>query len=167
LARSAKHHARLRRFDETIQALEELRLKNIDGKYQALLCNNLAWAYLLKHDEDALNRAEKLSEIAFENYPNVPAFRGTRGCTLIAKGRADEGLKILMKVVNLNKRIDDRLNPPTDFLFAAYGYWLGSERPMSEKFLLKLRQYRGVHSPDYERVNEILTEKTEGFVNAD
>jgi hypothetical protein len=159
--------AKMGRFNETIQALEELRLTNIDRKYQALLGNNLAWAYLLKHDEDALNRAEKLSEIAFKNYPNAPAFRGTRGCTLIAKGRADEGPKILMKVVKLNKRIDDRLNPPTDYLFAAYGYWLVGERPMSEKFLLKLRQYKGVRSPDYERINEIMTAKTEGFVNAD
>jgi hypothetical protein len=134
---------KLGRADEAIGLLEALKAKGCPRQYDALVNNNLAWAYLLRFTDQSIAHAVDLSALSYKACPDHPSFRGTRGCTLVASGRVEEGLKVLTKQAKLNRRIDGRLNSPEGYLFVAYGHWLLAEKGMALAFLRKIAAYKG------------------------
>lgn len=154
---------KLLRLDEAIAILESVRKNPFDKQYEALICNNLAWAYLLKNDIVSLEAAEELSEAALSRSPNQPYFRGTRGCVLIARNQSDEGIRILSVQSKLSKRIDEKVNPPTGYLFIAYGYYQQRDYPKMERYLKHLDNYGGNWDPDYLYLFDLVKSKTENF----
>ncbi|RNI26902.1 tetratricopeptide repeat protein [Rufibacter latericius] len=65
--------------------------------YRPIVYNGLAWNYLLVEN---LAEADRFSELAYSILPTSEHIRGTRGSALIASGRYDEGIKLLINEVD-------------------------------------------------------------------
>lgn len=156
---------KLLRFDEAIKILENLEAEENDKKYDFIIFNNLAWAYLLRDYPNSIKKAEVLSEKAYELKPKVPFVRRTYGAILIELGKLDKGLQLLKKSSKLGKRIDDRINHPVGYLFVAYAYLKKGEKEKMIQYLTKLETYSDKHDLDFNHVFNILKNKTNGFDN--
>jgi tetratricopeptide (TPR) repeat protein len=61
-----------------------------------LMLNNIAYANALQGGEELLKEADKLSQQAMEAVGWIPAVKGTRGTVLVALGRFDAGIELLL-----------------------------------------------------------------------
>jgi hypothetical protein len=60
------------------------------------MMNNIAYANALLGGKDLLKEADALSQESMTAMSWLPAVRGTRGTVLVAMGRIDEGLPMLL-----------------------------------------------------------------------
>jgi Tfp pilus assembly protein PilF/Zn-dependent protease len=63
------------------------------------LLNNIAYAHAVLRDADRLDEADRYSAEAYRNAPWVPAFVGTRGTVLVARGQVEEGIALLRRAM--------------------------------------------------------------------
>ena len=110
-------------------------------EYNCLLYNNLAWINLLYYTDESIRKADEFSKMAFDMNSKVKAIISTRGCVLIALGRFNEGIKLLLQVSDLRKDIDPKTNNSTDFTFLAYAYFMTMNRDEGCKYLNRAQSY--------------------------
>jgi tetratricopeptide (TPR) repeat protein len=67
------------------------------GTLRVVLLNNIAYADAMIGDSSLLDEADQYSKEALEKIPWIPAFNGTRGTVLVAKGQVDDGIEFLKK----------------------------------------------------------------------
>jgi hypothetical protein len=72
-----------------------LRDEDLGHMDKALLQNNLAYLLFLRNGEADLDEADSLSAMAIDALPMVLAVKGTRAGVLVARGRNEEGVKLL------------------------------------------------------------------------
>lgn len=70
-----------------------------DKFVHAFLLNNLANANILFDRHELLKEADSLSAQAYQSFPWVPAFKGTRGTVLIELGELEAGIALLKKAL--------------------------------------------------------------------
>ena len=154
---------KLLKFDDARNILLSLLAEKHDTFYDALIYNNLAWCFLLKHDEQSLINADDYSKMAFSKFPQSSFISGTRGCIMIERGSVYDGIKLLKKNINLNKEVDKKTNNPVSFFFIGYGYFKNGQPEKAEKYLQHLNTYPEKLDPDYEYLFNIIKNKTNYF----
>jgi len=154
------------KIEETIALLEPLKETYKDDPYKFLLYNNLAWAYMLKFEEQALEKADEYSKIAFQLCPQSQYAINTRGCVLIEKGEFEDGIGILRKTINIRKRVDKKTNNPVNFIYIAYGHYLKGEYLKALKYARKVEINSETLDLDDKQVFRHVIVKTENFKNA-
>ena len=85
-------------YNLAIKEYESIRLKT---KSNAIVLNNLAWAYSQKNSQ---KKALELSKQAFEIAPNSSAVADTYGYILLKNGYKQESLKVLKQAVALSPK---------------------------------------------------------------
>lgn len=149
--------------DEAIKILEDLKDSSDDNKYDTLIYNNLAWAYILKLDNKSLCKAEKYSSVAYKKAKNFQPVIGTRGVALILDNQLTEGLNLLKKTVKIRNKIDPQVNPPTSYLFISYAYWIQGKKDLALKFINKLNAFKGPLDEDYMILKKFVDIRTINF----
>ncbi len=151
------------KLDETVALLESLQDEYVHDPYVFLLYNNLAWAYLLQGNEEALQKADRYSYKAFQLNPKHPNVIGTRGCVCIETGEVEAGMRLLMSIVNLRKPLDEKTNNPVGFIYLAYAYYLKNDRERNLQYINKLKTSEITLDQDYRLLLEHIVQKTENF----
>jgi tetratricopeptide (TPR) repeat protein len=151
------------KLDEATTLLELQKDCHEDDPYVSLLYNNLAWAYLLKKDEDSLRLADHYSARAIELSPKQPNILCTRGCVLIEHGEFKDGIKLIRKLANLRQPFDDRINSPAAFIGLAYGYYQRGNQKKALQYVNKLEASFIHLDLDYQVLFELVVEKTDNF----
>ena len=80
-----------------LNSVIELLNDNKSKGYKALVHNNLAWLYLILKDYE---KADSFSKIAIDLVPREKNFQGTRGSALIEKGEVEQGINMLLNLVD-------------------------------------------------------------------
>lgn len=125
--------------------------------YKPIVYNGLAWNYLLIEN---LAEADRFSELAYSILPNSEHIRGTRGSALIASGRYDEGIKLLVNEVDFKYPNSNTLAAAT-FLAQAY-YGLRNEPEMSKYLSFVESNIEKLETDEkllFERINQRITYK--------
>ncbi len=128
-----------------------------------ILYNNLAYAYFLQLDREALHKGEYYSLKALELNSKHPAILGTRGCILIEQGQIDEGLALLKQCANLKHAVDERTNPLGSFTYMAYGHYLNGNLDLAFQYLDKVEAHGKPLDHDYQTLLDHVIEKTANF----
>jgi tetratricopeptide (TPR) repeat protein len=84
---------------EYLNSVIELLNDKKNKAYKALVHNNLAWLYMILKDYD---KADSFSKIAIDLVPREKNFQGTRGSALIEKGEVEQGINMLLTLVDFN-----------------------------------------------------------------
>ena len=151
------------RFEEAIALLENLLVNNAEDKYSFLIYNNLAYAYLLRNEQNDLQKADEYSEKAFNANKKVPSILNTRGCILIEKGKIDEGIALLENTVNIKRKVDIKTDDPVSFIALAYGYYLKDEIEDALKYIKKFEYYYEDLDADDQMYLDHVISKTDNF----
>lgn len=151
------------KFDEARHIMSEILEDGRAKDYRALTYNNLAWLDLLSGDPACLAEADKYSKQALEANSKVPMFKGTRACVLIELDKAEDGIKLLNKQVNLKRPIDDKTNNAVGFLFMGYGLMKMGDIAAARSYLQKVNdRYAELNAEERFLFDRIL-ERTNGF----
>jgi len=79
-----------------------------DKLIHAIILNNLAFANILIDKQGLLEESNSLSAQAYQSFPWVPAFKGTRGTVLVELGKFDEGIALLKQAMEENEAPRDK-----------------------------------------------------------
>jgi tetratricopeptide (TPR) repeat protein len=150
-------------FEDAERNLVNILNSEHDKEYDSMIINNLAWLRLVAFEASTLAEAEKLSEKAYSLNSSVSFVKGTRGCTLVAVGKYDEGIRILEKKTSINAPINDETNHPTGFLFLAYAHLMKGDKEKAYRYLRALDSYTDKLDPDEKHLFEILRRKSNNF----
>ena len=93
---------KLRDFDGARQVFAATLAANrvLKPAMRYVLLNNIAYAHAVLRDPDRLDEADRYSAEAYKNAPWVPAFVGTRGTVLVARGQTEEGVALLRRAMD-------------------------------------------------------------------
>lgn len=119
-------------FVQTLNSTENLPMST-----KAMLLNNVAFANLMLDDPALLPEADNYSEQAYQLLSWEPSIAGTRGATLVALGRPEEGLELLQGALKKNP---DKRGKALDACLIAWGEWTRGDLEKSESYLALARQ---------------------------
>jgi tetratricopeptide (TPR) repeat protein len=111
--------------------------ENLPVATKAMLLNNVAFANLMLDDPALLPEADHFSEQAYQFLSWEPSIAGTRGATLVALGRPEEGLELLEGALKKNP---DKRGKALDACLIAWGEWKRGDPEKSESYLALARQ---------------------------
>jgi tetratricopeptide (TPR) repeat protein len=120
---------------EAEKKIVDIKDNKHDKNYDLIIYNNLAWIKLLTFTEESLKEADTFSKKAYEINSDTYYVKGTRGSTLIALEKYDEGIKILNKGIKANKPIDRETNSIVHFYMLAFAYLKKNDKNKTIKFL--------------------------------
>lgn len=89
-------------FQEALKLLNEINDKMTENQFdnlRAIYLNNKAWLYILLNEAD---KADEYSRISFDLGFKECVFHGVRGAALIQNGKIDDGISLLLPLVNFN-----------------------------------------------------------------
>lgn len=130
------------KIDEALSLYDQYDFERVDRNIRPLIYNNLAWLYLLKHDEISIEAAGKFAEKAFQLNPAARSINNTYACCLIELKEVQKGIDILKKEVKLSDKIDDIFNPAIGFIYIAYGYYLVNDMNTAREYVNKIEPVR-------------------------
>jgi tetratricopeptide (TPR) repeat protein len=151
------------KIDEAVKTLERYFVHVYGTETETAWLSSLAWAYLVRHDELSLRKAEAVSERAIDKNPEDIEVRGIRACVLISCGRASEGLALIGALPDPRQKKKNTVYTAIVYLFAAYAYYLTSKRIPMLTMLSYLGAYEGEWSKYHERLRDLIFEKTGNF----
>ncbi len=114
--------------DILLESVDTLNDKQ-NKKYQALVNNNIAWIYLIISD---IEKADIHSEMAYKLVPREKSFQGTRGSVLIEKGDIENGISMLVDLVDF-KFINSQTM--TAAMYLGFGFFLKDNHKEQKKYM--------------------------------
>lgn len=87
---------------------------------RALFYNAMAWVYFLQFQEEALQKADKYIQKAFEICPSWESIVGTRSDIFIEQGAVEKGIELLKKIA---PQPPNHQVSPISQIYLAYAYY--------------------------------------------
>jgi tetratricopeptide (TPR) repeat protein len=122
----------------------------------SLLLNNLAYANILSDPQGLVEEADALSSQVYQNFPWVPAFKGTRGIVLVELGELDEGIALLKQAMEEN---EEPRNKAIDAAYLAIAEGRKGDIECAKQYLKTAKQFDATCSLINQAQNEVLCEK--------
>jgi hypothetical protein len=96
--------------DARERLISDMKQQECSHELKPFICNAIAWLDLMIADPALLEEADRFSQLAMEESPWLPQFRGTRGSVLIEIGRVEDGLRLISQAFYENDAASRALN---------------------------------------------------------
>ena len=135
-----------------MQLIQDARAMNCSG----LINNALAWINLLYYTDESIQKAYSYSKVAFKFDAHCYYIMGTRGAVLIAVGKFEEGLKLLSRITNIEKKIDPKANSAVNLAFLGYAHLMTGKVAQGQEYLKHAESYYSQAENDEKRLLDVI-----------